>query len=202
MMEIITCEQGTPEWYAARLGIPTASMFATVMAKGEGKTRRTYLNKLAGEILTGEPMDNFSNGHMDRGKVMEGEARDLYALLTDTSPECVGFIRNGRKGCSPDSMVGKNGLVEIKTQLPHLMVETLLADRFPAQHVAQCQGQIWSAEREWVDIAIYWPKFPLFTKRAYRDEPYIKNMADEVDRFLEELDATVAKVRAYGTVPA
>ena len=54
-----------------RAGIPTASEFHTVMAKGKGwrkpNTRKTYLLKLAGEIITGEPMESFTNAHMERG---------------------------------------------------------------------------------------------------------------------------------------
>ena len=50
-MKIIDCEQGSPEWFSARSGIPTASEFHTVMAKGKGGgeslTRKTYLLKLA-----------------------------------------------------------------------------------------------------------------------------------------------------------
>jgi hypothetical protein len=73
------------EWFAARAGIPTASEFHTVLAVGKqgGKsvTRVAYLNKLAGEILTGEPMPSYSNADMERGKIMEDEARDLYAFM-------------------------------------------------------------------------------------------------------------------------
>src|ERR1700761_6196992 len=100
MIEIFTFEQGTEEWRQARLGIPTASEFAAVKAKGEGKTRRTYMMKLIGEIMTGEPSEGFNNGHMDRGKEMEPDARNLYAFRMDVEPVQVGFIRNGRKGCS------------------------------------------------------------------------------------------------------
>ncbi len=127
---IIECEQGTPEWFAARLGIPTASEFSTVMAKGKdgGKslTRKTYMLKLAGEILTGEPMESYSNAHMDRGKEQEAEAREAYELMKDLDCQQVGFIRNGDKGCSPDSLIGDDGGLEIKTALPHIQVERLL----------------------------------------------------------------------------
>lgn len=201
MIEITDCDQGTPQWYAARLGIPTASMFATVMAAGKGGgeslTRRTYMLKLAGEILTGEPMDSYSNGHMERGKAMEDEARDFYAYLTDTDPQRVGFIRNGTKGCSPDSLIGANGMLEIKTKLAHLTIDCLLKDEFPAEHKAQCQGALWVSEREWIDIAVYWPKLPLFVKRATRDEIYIKKLSDAVDEFNSELAATVERVRRF-----
>ena len=198
-MQIIECDQGTDEWLRARMGIPTASQFCTVMAKGKGgaesKTRKTYMLKLAGELLTGQPMDSFSNAHTERGHEMEPEARNLYAFMKDTEPQLVGFIRNGQKGCSPDSLVGPDGMVEIKTKLPHLQVDCLLCDEVPSEHVAQCQGNLWVAEREWIDFVSYWPKLPLFVIREYRDEEYLKTLADEIDRFNEELAETVERVR-------
>jgi len=199
-VEIFDCEQGTPEWYQCRLGIPTASEFATVLASGRGggesKTRRTYLYKLAGEILTDEPMYSYSNDHMERGKTMESEARDMYVFLSDLELHQVGFIRNGRKGCSPDSLIGNDGMLEIKTKLAHLQCEVLDYDEFPAEHKPQCQGQLWVAEREWVDFVSYWPKLPMFAKRIFRDEPYIKKLAAEVDRFNNELADLVEKIRS------
>lgn len=202
MMEIITCEQGTPEWFQSRLGIPTASEFSTVMASGRGggesKTRKTYLYKLAGEIITGEPSEGFSNAHTERGHEMEPEARAAYAFMKDAEPEQVGFIRNGRAGASPDSLLGSDGLLEIKTKLPHLMIEAILRGGMPPEHRAQCQGQLWIAEREWLDIAVYWPGMPIFVHREQRDPQFIASLAKAVSDFNEELDEIVAKIRAYG----
>lgn len=201
-MQIFSCDQGSEEWIKARLGIPTASEFHTVMAHGKGgaesKTRRTYMLKLAGEILTGEQMDSYSNHHMDRGKVMEDEARDLYAFMKDVIPECVGFIRNGNKGCSPDSLVDAGGMVEIKTKLPHLQVDCLLGQRVPPEHVAQCQGALWVAERDWIDFVSYWPGLPLHVCRVFRDDEYIAKLAEAVDAFNVELSEVVENVRKLG----
>lgn len=196
-MEIFDIDQGGQEWLQARLGIPTASKFATVMAKGEGKTRSEYMRKLAGEIVTGEPMDSYTNVHMDRGKVMEDEARDLYAFVRDAEIRRVGFIRNGKKGASPDSLVGSEGGLEIKTALPHIQIERLLRGELPSEHKAQVQGNIWLAERDWWDFCSYWPKLPLLTVRVFRDDIYIKNMAGEIDRFNDELEAMVETIRNY-----
>lgn len=206
-MEILTFEQGTPEWHEARRGIPTASMFSTILAKGKGggesKTRTTYLHKLAGEIITGQPMENYANDHMKRGHVMEDDARRQYAFLRDCDPTQVGFIRGDRVGCSPDSLVEADGLLEIKSKLAHLVVDSILkADEFPSEHRAQCQGQLWVAKREWVDLAIFWPGMPPVIKRAYRDEIYIAELARAVRLFNEELDEIVDKVRRYGAPPA
>ena len=202
MMEVFAdIEQGSPEWRACRAGIPTASEFATVLAKGKdgaSRTRQTYLYKLAGEIITGQPAESYSNGHMDRGTAMEAEARATYEFETDAVCERVGFIRNGRAGASPDGLIGANGLVEIKTKEPHRLIETLFRDGFPPEHKAQCQGQLWISEREWIDIVAYWPGLPLFVKRATRDEAYIRNLAEAVERFNTELDCIVERIRAYG----
>jgi hypothetical protein len=197
MIQIFEMDQGGEEWAKARLGIPTASRFATVMAKGEGKTRNEYMRKLAGEIITGETMDSFTNGHMDRGKEMEDEARNLYAFLTDAEIRRVGFIRNGKKGASPDSLVGTEGGLEIKTALAHIQIERLLRGDLPSEHKAQVQGNVWLAERDWWDFCSYSPKLPLLKVRVFRDDIYIKNMSGEIDRFNDELAAMVESVRNY-----
>jgi YqaJ-like viral recombinase domain len=198
-MIVHCCEQGSEEWFKVRAGMPTASEFATVMAAGRGggesKMRRTYMLKLAGEILTGEPMDSYTNHHMERGKEMEAGARDLYAFMQDVDPDLVGFIVNGTKGCSPDSLIGADGMAEIKTKLPHLQIDVLLRGELPPEHKAQCQGALWVAEREWIDFVSYWPRLPLFVTRAYRDEPYIGALSAAVDQFSEELAALVDQIR-------
>ena len=205
-MQVIDCIQGTPEWFAARAGIPTASRFCDVMASGRGgaesKTRRTYMLKLAGEIITGEPMDSFSNVHTERGHEMEPEARNFYAFKHDCEPQLVGFIRSGNAGASPDSLIGADGLLEIKTKLPHLLLDVLLRGDFPADHRAQCQGQLWIAEREWIDLICYWPKMPPHIVRAYRDEPYIKQISAAVDQFNDELAEIVARFQQQERIAA
>jgi hypothetical protein len=200
-LQIFDCEQGSPEWYACRLGIPTASEFDTVQAKGKGgaesKTRRTYMLKLIGEQITGQPTYDYSNDHMERGKQMEAEARNLYAMVADVEPIKVGFMRRGDAGCSPDSLIGTNGISEIKTKLAHLQLEVLLSDRLPPEHVPQTQGQLWIAEREWCDFVSYWPGLPLFIKRVHRDEDYIRNLAAAVQAFNDEMQELTARVQQY-----
>lgn len=204
-VQIIECEQGSPEWFEARRGIPTASEFAAILSKGRGKepskTRMTYMRKLAGEIVTGELQDKVTTFDMERGKNLEVEARTRYAFVKDVEPRQVGFVRNGNTGCSPDSLINDDGMLEIKTKNPHLMIEALLTEEFPEEFFAQCMGSLWVAEREWIDLNVYPsnPRLPVLEKRLVRDEAYIKTLADEVDRFNDELNAMVAKIEAYNT---
>jgi hypothetical protein len=200
--EIIRCEQRSEAWYRARLGLATASQFATIQMRGkkgaESVTRRKYLLTLAGEIITGEPAEEYDNPYMERGRNQEPEARDLYAFTCAVTPELVGFIRNGRAGCSPDALIGDTGMLELKTAKASILIDYLMDGKFPPEHVAQCQGNLWIAEREWIDLAIYSPGLPLFVKRIQRDDTYIADLSRSVDQFNEELDAVVEKVRRYG----
>ncbi len=206
MIKVFDVEQGSEAWFRARMGIPTASEFSTVLARGksggESKTRRTYMLKLAGEILTGEPMESYSNQHMERGKEMEAEARNLYAFLVEDSLTRVGFIQNGAKGCSPDAFVGDKGMLEIKTALPHILIDLHTRNDFPPEHFAQCQGALWVAERDWIDIAVYWPKLPLFVHRAYRNDAFIKTLSAGIDDFNTELGQIVEYMRRNGAARA
>lgn len=208
MIQIIDCDQGSPDWFAARMGIPTASEFSCVMRtkgrgeNGESKERTTYMRKLAGEVLTGEPMPSYSNADMERGKVQEDEARDLYAMLQDVDPMRVGFIRNGDAGCSPDSLINENGGLEIKCALAHVQIERLQKGELPPEHKAQVQGNLWLAEREWWDFVSYSPRLPLLTVRVTRDDGYIANLTGAVKQFNEELAVLVERIRNYDRRPS
>lgn len=197
-LTIYTCAQNSPEWFEARRGIPTASEFSTVLAKGRGGgesvTRRKYLLTLAAQVLTGEVVQAWAgNEHTERGHAMEDEARQAYAFQTDADPLPVGFMRRGRAGASPDSLIGDSGLLEIKTKLPHLQLDVLEQGRLPPEHVAQVQGQLWVSGRDFCDFVSYWPRLPLFVTRVERDEKYIEALAQAVADFNGELDAIVAK---------
>lgn len=198
---IIECVQGTPEWHTAKLGIPSASCFSDILAKGEGKTRKSYLYQLAAEIITGEPGENFTSQAMERGKVMEDEARNLYAFVHKAPLQRVGFVRNGNVGASPDSLIGSDGGLEIKTNKGELHIDILFKNEVPGKHMAQLQGNLWVTERDWWDLVIYWPKMPLFVKRVRPDKAYIANLKSEVDKFNDELAAVVERVSRYGKEP-
>jgi len=199
MLEIIDCEQGSLDWHRARLGIPTASRFADILAKGDGKMRARYLRDLAGEIYTGEPdTEGFTNAHMERGKLWEADAREHYAFTNDVEPQQVGFIRNGRAGASPDSLIGEVGGLEIKTALRHIQIERLQRGGMPPEHKAQVQGCLWITGREWWDFMSYAPGLPPLIVRVPRDEAYIDQLTKAVDAFNEELDALVASIRGVG----
>ncbi|AFR26750.1 phage related protein [Bartonella quintana RM-11] len=202
---IIDCIQGTEEWHQARNGLITASLFEIVMArKKQGqKTSKYYsvMMKLAGERITGKSVEEGKTLSMRRGTELEPSARQLYGTFTQTEPQCIGFVLadDRMKGFSPDAFIGTNGLLEIKTKKPEILIPHFYQKTFPAEHKAQCQGGLWIAQREWVDLMLYWPDMPPLIKRAYRDEAYIRKLESEISCFNEALEMMVQQIQRATT---
>jgi hypothetical protein len=166
--------------------------------------RKKYRRQLAAERYSGQLLDGYSNAAMERGKVQEPRIRAAYAFLTGTEPKIVGFAKRGVAGCSPDSLIGDDGVLEIKSAEPHILVELIESGRFPSEHKAQCAGALWVCERQWVDIAIGWfpdvppaRPYPLFVKRLHREPEYMARLDTEIPKFDQEVGMLVDIVRNY-----
>jgi hypothetical protein len=199
-------EQGSPEWFNARLGIPTASQFDRIitnktMKLSEQSTK--YAHQLIAEAWLGIALDAASSGFMQRGVEMEESAVSFYELKRDTDTETVGFVlRDDRRvGCSPDRFVGENGLLEIKCPSAAVHVGYLL-DAEGIGYRAQCQGQLWLCEREWVDTLSYHPELPPALVRQHRDEEFIAKLAAAVDQFLSFVVECKLRLAAMGYIDA
>lgn len=196
-MKIIECIQGSPEWVAVRCGIPSASNFDMIVtSKGEpSKQREKYLFRLAGETITGIPEESYKNGAMERGIVMEEEARQLYQLATGGEVKQVGFCLADGYGASPDGLIGDNGCLEIKCPTMAVHVGYLLDNKLPTEYLQQAQGQLLATGREWCDFVSYYPGLKPLIIRVVRDEKFIKSLAIELEIFVKELKEVVEKIR-------
>lgn len=181
----------------------SASQLAAAVKAAKSKNsnpaamRAKYLDRLAAEIVTGQPdPDSYTNAAMQRGQEMEAEARAYYAL-TYAPVRRVAFVKNGRAGASPDSLVGDTGGLEIKTAMPTVHLPRLRSGKLPPEHKAQVQGNLWISEREWWDFMSYWPGLPPLIVRVYRDEPYIAQMAKAVDALNADVDNIVNALRSF-----
>lgn len=205
--EVFNCEQGSESWFASRCGVVTASTFSDVMAKGRGgapsETRRKLLYATAAEIVTGRPTEGFQgNRYTERGKEWEDEVRSLYSAGTDEEVQEVGFIRRGRIGCSPDSVLGADVMqsragLEIKTHAPHILIPMLERGGLPAEHKPQVQGCLLVTGWEYIDFIAYWRGLPPLEVRVYRDAEYLSSLSYHLNEFHHEVDAIVARLRSY-----
>ena len=197
-------EQGTPEWFNSRLGKVTASRVADVLAtikSGESASRRNYRMQLVCERLTGKKEETFTNAHMERGIELEPIARSLYEMDSGLFVKEIAFVEHptiAMAGCSPDGLVGDDGLIEIKCPTVANHIETLTSNSAPSKYIAQMQWQMACTGRKWCDFVSFNVELPdhlqLFVKRVERDDEYIANAEKEVIAFLDEVSETVTKL--------
>jgi putative phage-type endonuclease len=202
MIEMI--EQGSDEWFAARIGKVTASRVADVIAKtktGFSTSRDNYMAQLVCERLTGQKSESFTNAAMQWGTETEPLARLSYEVAQNVLVDEVGFIPHPSiimAGASPDGLVGDDGLLEIKCPNTATHIETLLSQSVPGKYNTQMQFQMACTGRKWCDFVSFDNRLPnelqLFVKRVPRDNEFIKQMEDEVVKFLNELDIKIAQL--------
>ncbi len=204
-MKIIeTCEQGSAEWLAMRLGKVTASRVAEVLSKGRGASPsqkvKSYMMELIAETLTGQSKPFFENDAMRWGTETEPQARSMYEINNDfVTVKEVAFIElNDFIGVSPDGLVGDNGLLEIKCPTTTTQIKRALSDDYSADYKAQIQMQLWVSEREWCDFVSFDPRLDCeasyLQQRVMRDEEYIKEMEEKVFAFVEKKNELIKQL--------
>jgi putative phage-type endonuclease len=198
--------QGSPEWFAARVGKVTASRVADVVAKtktGWGASRANYMAELIAERLTGESAPSFTNAAMQWGTEKEPDARAAYEFRTDADVVAIGFVDHEKihmAGASPDGLIGDVGLVEIKCPNTSTHIDTLLGQAVPAKYITQMQWQMACTGRAWCDFVSYDPRMPeamrLFVQRVERDKELIASLEADVTAFLAEVEKKAAELTA------
>jgi putative phage-type endonuclease len=199
-------EQGSPEWFAARCGKVTASRVVDVLATiktGESASRKNYRADLVVERLTGNKTEGFSSPAMAWGVETEPQARAAYEARTGNFVDQIAFVDHPtipNFGCSPDGLVGEDGLIEIKCPNTSTHIDYIEDDQPPKKYIGQMMAQMACTGRKWCDFVSFDPKLPdglqLFVVRLYRDDKYILVMEDAVSMFLKEVDEKVEFLNA------
>jgi hypothetical protein len=199
-MRVIECEQGSPEWLQARLGIPSASSYAKlVTTTGRASAQATaYINQLVAERITGEPTFFQVTDPMQRGMDLEPQARTAYEMETGNLVIQVGFLMHDtlQAGASPDGLIGENGGLEIKCPSAHTHVEYLRDGDLPIKYFQQVQGCLWISGRDWWDFMSYHPKMEPLIVRVFRDEEFIKALECAVIEAVQMIEILTMKFRS------
>ena len=200
--------QGTPEWFAARRGKVTASRVADLMARtksGFAASRANYKAELVLEILTGNTAVGFTSEAMKWGTEQEPNARAAYAATVFDTVTEVGFVDHPDilgAGCSPDGLVGDDGIIEIKCPNSATHLDTLMGGGLPEKYHTQIMWQMACTGRKWCDFVSFDPRMPerlqLFIHRVERDDAKIQMLETEVRKFLAELDDKLTKISKLG----
>ena len=200
-------EQKSPQWYALRLGIPTASSFDQLVTPTgrPSKSASPYARFLAAELFVGRPLDMWSgNSWTDRGREMESQAVQLYEFTRDVEVRKCGFVTraDGLAGCSPDGLLGDDGMIEVKCLSVSNHIAAIMHHRAtghcPADYVPQTQGQIMLCERAWCDLLFYHPELPSLVIRQTALPEIAAVLATQLAAVIAERDAVLEILRSIG----
>lgn len=199
-MKFHDIEQNTEEWFALRAGKLTGSGFGKIMAnygKSFGEPAKKYATTIAVEQITGKPISSdYSNDHMQRGHEQEPIARMRYEdeFFCDVSNG--GFFDCGLVGVSPDGMVGKDGVIEIKSVIANIHYANLKRQSYDPAYKWQLIGNMFYTERSWIDFVSFCADFPE-DKRLYTCRLNFRDFTEEFamlskrkDEFFELVDQT------------
>jgi putative phage-type endonuclease len=199
-------QQGTTEWFMARLGKVTASRVSDIIAKtksGYSTSRQNYLAQLVVERLTQKQTETYTNAAMQWGTDTEPLARAAYEIANDLMVDEVGFVDHpsiAMAGASPDGLVGADGLVEIKCPNTATHIETLLNGTIKSEYKTQMQWQMACTGRTWTDFVSFDPRMPekhqIKIIHVNRDDDLIKTLETEVIEFLKEVDKTIERIKS------
>jgi len=178
MLDYVDIRQNSDEWLELRGGLLTSSKLGVVMAnygKSFGEPAKKYAVNIAIEQITGKSIkSNYSNEHMQRGHEQEPIARMLYEDEMFCSVKDGGFFKSDTIGCSPDGLVGDNGVIEIKSVIASTQFATVKRQYLDPAYKWQCDGNLKFTGRDWLDFVSYCEDFPeggqLFIHRIKKED--------------------------------
>ncbi len=202
-MKIHNVEQQSEEWFALRKQYPLTASNAQAIGNN-GKGLETLIWEKLSEKHSSADKESFSTKDTERGNELEPQARELYMLETGNSVETVGFITNEKVsavgGASPDGLIGKDGLLEIKcfadTKHFKAVIDFKKTKTFEieSQYVWQMQMQMLFTGRKWCDFLAYNPNYAqsLLIQRVKAD----KTMQTKIKDGLVKGEAIINEIEA------
>jgi putative phage-type endonuclease len=185
--------QRTPEWYAARGDLITASDAAAAL---DIKPYETYKGSPRAELLkrkAGTSTANIPSAILMHGVKHEDEARDLYVARTGEEVFEFGLLIHPDLpwlGASPDGVTRSGKLVEIKCPVSR----AIEPGKVPEHYVPQIQVcmEVMDLERcvfiQYKPESLTWPKPPVFdVTEVERDREWFAASKDHLHAFWKEM---------------
>ena len=200
-MIILDVEQGSPEWDAGRLGIPSASVIEKIFTS-TGKIsgqRDALLQKLARERILKRSEKGYKSAAMQNGNDTESEARSYFELINDCEVEQVGlcyFDERKDRACSPDGIIqAESEGLEIKCPELAAHYEYVKAGMLPTKYFVQVQSSLYITGFEKWHFLSYYPGMKHLHIEVERDEIWIAKCSKAIDDFVIELDETYYEMK-------
>jgi exodeoxyribonuclease (lambda-induced) len=199
----LTIGQGDVEraaWLAERCGKLTASqMHRALDFRKDGKPgadRTKYQIELVAERLTQINVRHYVTPAMEWGIQTEPEAKAAYTAISGNQLHATGFFDHptiDMCGATPDALVGKDGLLEVKCPTTHTFIDWKLGKEVPEERKPQLLVQLACTRRKWVDFFAFDPRIKnkdrnWFLKRFCPSAEEVHKIEIAAQQFLSEVD--------------
>lgn len=196
-------DQGSMRWLEARCGLLTASELDRILTPtlkiADNPKSRAHLWEMAAQRITGYVEPQYVSDAMLRGQADEVLARELYSEKFAKVEQC-GFVTNAKwgftLGCSPDGLVGTDGLIECKSSCQKLHVQRVY-EHFstgepPEEFMLQVQGLLLVTERKWCDLLLRCSGMPQKRIRIEPDARIQDAIVDAAAKFESRINEVIA----------
>lgn len=196
-------EQGSAQWMAVRCGRLTASELDRIITPtlkiADNPKSRAHTWELAAQRITRFVEPQYVSDAMLRGFDDEILARADYEKHFAPVQQC-GFVTNNRwgftLGCSPDGLVGSEGLIECKSSCQKLHVQRLVehheSGEPPEEFMLQVQGLLLITERKWCDLLLRCGGLPQKRIRVEVDSRMQDAIVDAAAKFESRINEVCA----------
>lgn len=210
---IVNAEQGSADWFAARLGRLTGSVAGDMLAKiktGEAAGRRNLRIRLLLERLTHKSQaSTYVSQAMSTGTEREPLAIAAYEAQTGQLLEATGFLSHTSlmAGASLDGHLGDfETLISIKCRQPAAHYEFLRHGIIPASAMAQMRHELWITGATEHHYVSWNPDFPERQQLKFvvlrRDELDIPQYESAAVVFLREIDEELSSLDGWAALSA
>ena len=214
----------TEKWHEVRLKRLTASYLHKIFISGKSKSELVgiggmgYIHTKIGEMLTNKSESEVPEGipDVERGQILEPEARGIYSEITDQFvEESLFFEYNKICGGTNDGLICYEGTDEIKSVLEikcpraHKHIKALKIKaavelkQLDPQYWHQLQANILFAEAEYGDFVSYnediiLPDARIKIVRVYPDIEWRKDFKERINWVADYINETIEQILLTG----
>lgn len=203
-MKVLCSKQYDATWWELHRARPSVSNMKKIIQPVKAQLSAQaieYCYELVAELY--DPnygiVEDYVSAHMKNGTIMEPESRRFYQMERNCDVQEVGIVESdcGRFIGSPDSLVGDDGVLELKNPAYKTQIKYLNEGVLPDEHKVQCHGHILVCTRPWCDFMSYCNRLPPLLIRVVPDEFTLK-LAEALENFWKLYNDLRAKIEAGG----
>lgn len=196
-----------------KAGYLTGSRFSDFMTQGRGSalwgvTSKKLAIRIAAERLgyIEIDLDGYTSEAMEWGNEQEDLAVANYQRKTFTDvhgqQEFQQHPNFEHIGCTPDGLIGEDGLLEVKNPKTETHLFHCLDGGQLKKYKDQIQGSLWVTGRKYCDFVshdsrVIEDKFKIHITTVERDEDYINQMEERYHEFEDKVQSFMQKLENY-----